>query len=109
MKIELLKPCKIGTKTFEEGDQIIVINSLGKKLIREKFAIAKDFISLQEIEADKISIERAEEIIEELPRTAKKRIKEIPKISNKIVLEFLLTDPRSTVREAVLRRIEEIT
>lgn len=108
MKIELIKPYKTGLKTFKEGDQLIVLNTLGKKLIREKFAIAKDFISLQEIEAAKISKEMAEEIIEELPMNAKKRVKEISKISNVIVLEYLLSDTRSTVRKAASLRIEQI-
>lgn len=108
MKIELIKPYTIGKKTFKEGDQIIVLNALGKKLIRNKFAIAKDFISLQEIEAEKISVDLAQEIIENLPMNAAKRKKEIPKISNRVVLEYLLSDARITVRKAASKRIEQI-
>lgn len=108
MKIEIIKSCKIGEKTFKKGDQIIVLNNLGKKLIQNKFAVTKDFISLQEIEAAKISRELAEEILEELPTNARRRITEIRKISNKVVLDFLLSDSRTTVRKAASRRIEEI-
>ncbi|MGR3220736.1 MAG: hypothetical protein ACUZ8H_13105 [Candidatus Anammoxibacter sp.] len=108
MKIELKKSYKIGAKTFKKGTELIVINSLAKKLIQKDIAFTKDFISLQEIEAAKISKEKAIETIEELPDNAKKRVSEIPKISNVIVLEYLLGDTRSTVREAASKRIEEI-
>lgn len=108
MKIKLLRPYKIGLKTHKKGTQIIVLKPLGKKLIRNKFAIAKDFISLQEIEADKISVSTAQEIIEDLPANAIKRIKRIPEISNKIVLEFLLGDSRVTVRKSALKRLEDL-
>lgn len=108
MKIELIKPYKIGNKTLNPGAELIVLDGLGKKLIRKKLAIEKKFISLQEIEADKISVSRAQEIIEDLPLNATKRIKRILEISNKIVLEFLLGDPRVTVRNAATQRLENL-
>lgn len=108
MKIKLIKPCKIGQKKYSKGSEIIVLNALGKNLIRKKFAISKEFISLQEKEAEKISVLSAQEIIENLPTNAKKLKREIPKISNKIVLEFLSSDSRITVREAIAKRIEQI-
>lgn len=109
MKIIIQKSCKIGAKTFKKDAEIIVTNDLGKKLIKNKFAVTKDFVSLQEIEASKISREKATEIIEELPMNAKKRVSEVPKISNVLVLEYLLGDTRSTVRDAASKRIEELT
>lgn len=108
MKIELIKPYKIGNKTLNPGAELIVLDRLGKNLIKKKVAIKKNFISLQEIEANKVSVSMAQEIIEDLPLNAAKRIKRIPEITNKIVLEFLLGDPRVTVRNAATQRLENL-
>lgn|SRR3990167_168218 len=108
MKIELLKPYKIGAKTYKAGTEIIVTNDLGKNLIQKKFAIVKEFISLQEFLSVKTSSDKAKELIENLPTDYKELLKEIKLITNIPVLEYLTGDSRVKIRQAALKRIDNL-
>lgn len=108
MKIKLLENTKIGGRPYKMGAQLEVDRSTGKKLIGRKIAMAKDFVTLTEIQAEKVSEKKAEEIIEELPINAKKRIELIKNLVNIPILEYLINDIRITVRNAAIKRLEQL-
>ena len=108
MKIQLTQACNIGGNLYKKDTKIIVDNNTAKRLIRKKFAVSKEFITLHEIEAAKESKIKAQEILEKLPTKAKDIIKATREISNRIVLDHLLSHPKITVRKAAFKRLEQM-
>ena len=112
MKIKIIKQCTFSGKTFRPGKSGInhqVETSLGESLIESGDAVSNEFVSERERLAAGISIEKAMEILSELPRKARDIIKDIKTIVNKPALNMLATeDHRSTVRKAALIRLEEL-
>jgi len=48
MKVIFEKKHKMGTNEFKKGDNAIIIDSLGKELIKKKICIQDKFVILQE-------------------------------------------------------------
>ncbi|MBL4654120.1 MAG: hypothetical protein JKY53_14845, partial [Flavobacteriales bacterium] len=77
MKIEITKVCEFSHKTWKVGERATVESGLGTSLVDEGKAKSQEYVSTREIHAAAISIEKAHEILEELPRKSKDIIKSI--------------------------------
>jgi len=108
MKIKLLGNTKIGGRAYKMGAQLEVDRPTGKSLIGRKVAMEQDFVTITEQMAEKVSVKKAEEILEDLPTNAKKLIKTIKSLVNIPILELLLNDARISVRNAASIRLEQL-
>lgn len=108
MKIKIKVAHKLGPLSLEVGDNIIVTNDVGRDLIGQGIAVSKEFVSLDDKIAEKVSKEKADQLREELPRKAVDQVKFIKTISNQVFLTELTGSELKSVRTAALRRLEEI-
>lgn len=108
MKIEIIKDCQANGLNLKAGQKAQMETSLAKSLIDGGNAKSSEYQTAREKYAESVSVEKAVEVLEDMPRKAEDIIKKIKMTTNKPALELLLTDGRSSVRKAAQSRIEEL-
>jgi len=110
MKIEITKECKVAGKTFAPGSQLVVLNEVGRSLVRQGKAISSEFETVSEsVALNKLENDFEEELINllSLPRiTLIKRIEHLQDIE---LLKEIANDKRKSVRDAAINQLEKMT
>lgn len=108
MKIKLLKPHKFGQVKMAKGQELEVLNEVGRDLIKKKKAEASDHITISEVHVETKKEDDEEEEFMALPTDYITRAIALQTCDNMIVLEKCLEDTRKTVSLAAEKRIAQL-
>lgn len=108
MKIKLLKNHTFGQLKLKKGQELEVLDEVGRDLIGKGKAEASDHVTVSEIHIESKIEDEAEEEFIALPTDYNARAIALQTCSNMIVLEKCLEDTRKTVSLAAEKRIKQL-